>query len=309
MQSSPELKVFPKKPTPLSTAELNKIREESAPGLGSAGCGCVTSVVICMFVLGFLEEIGLVPHHSVSQAENVAFGVSVIALIVTIFAYNKIRGSRIEKGVVDHSKRESADSIREAENVRAQSVETLKTISETSKELPNLIMQARKCLDRAEAEFQARAFGPFWDAIEEGARRLDDYYNSVNDIRYSVESYYHLLQGYNHTFPSLRTRISPPSPKSIVDVLQATVRKAQTDFEFATIWEHRQTREVLIAGFEHLGDALYNIGDVLSNSFRSLEDALRSEAASSFGQHQEHREAARMATEREIKILEEIRDK
>ncbi len=48
----------------------------------------------------------------------------------------------------------------------------------------------------------------------------------------------------------------------------------QTNFEFANIWEHRRTREVLIAGFHTLGEAVNNLTSVVDSSFYALQESL-----------------------------------
>jgi methyl-accepting chemotaxis protein len=52
--------------------------------------------------------------------------------------------------------------------------------------------------------------------------------------------------------------------------LQRIVRKAQRNFEFATIYEQRKTNEILIAGFATLGEAIYGLGSRLEQSIGML---------------------------------------
>lgn len=53
----------------------------------------------------------------------------------------------------------------------------------------------------------------------------------------------------------------------------------QTNFQFANIWEHRRTREVLIAGFRTLGEAINNLGATIEYSVSDLQRSISSDIA------------------------------
>jgi hypothetical protein len=53
----------------------------------------------------------------------------------------------------------------------------------------------------------------------------------------------------------------------------------QTTFQFANIWEHRRTREVMIAGFRTLGDAVNNLGPAVEGSLSGLQQSVSSDVA------------------------------
>ena len=72
---------------------------------------------------------------------------------------------------------------------------------------------------------------------------------------------------------------SVPDASSVMIQLARVVRLGQTNFEFANIWEHRRTREVLIAGFRTLGDALNTLGATIEHSVSALQQSVSSDAA------------------------------
>ncbi|MFY9825459.1 MAG: hypothetical protein WAM82_29060 [Thermoanaerobaculia bacterium] len=79
----------------------------------------------------------------------------------------------------------------------------------------------------------------------------------------------------------------------------------QTSFEFATIWEQRRTREVLIAGFRNLGEAMSNLRFAIQGSVEELKGALSSNIAQLLEEQVRTREAnAEHAAEHSDKLGE-----
>ena len=71
------------------------------------------------------------------------------------------------------------------------------------------------------------------------------------------EEYSDALIGHRHTFPKLA--IAPqmlPDPVPALKCLHRVVRSGQTDFRFASIWEQRANRRILLAGFQTFGEAI-----------------------------------------------------
>lgn len=58
--------------------------------------------------------------------------------------------------------------------------------------------------------------------------------------------------------------------------LATTVRMAQRNFEFSTIYEQRKTNKLLYEGFRNLGDAIYSLGDRITDSLNDLSRNLDS---------------------------------
>lgn len=170
--------------------------------------------------------------------------------------------------------------LKEAKEHTARVASSLSTLRGIPNAMENSLLQASRALERAATEFNERAYGPFWDAVERAAKHLARYYSSVRLLTTGTREYYQLLKGRSHTFPSVGLTVSDiPDAKAVVSELKRVVRMGQTDFEFANIWEHRQTRKVMIAGFETLGDAIYNIGETIRKSIVNLDASLSSDLA------------------------------
>lgn len=138
--------------------------------------------------------------------------------------------------------------------------------------LPQYISNAYYCLRISEQEFNENAFSPFWDQIEKATRSLENFYNDVRQICWNAKEYTMKLQGKLHNFPvfiyDLEAEKIDPAP--IVNELNRIVRKGQTNFQFATIFEQKKTQKILIMGFQNLSDAINNLSYSMASSINEL---------------------------------------
>lgn len=134
---------------------------------------------------------------------------------------------------------------------------------------------ARRSTSRAANEFDSRAYGPFWDAVESAAVNLAKARDVINAVHSAGTTYNGLLRGRKHTFPPFPvSKMLETRPHEKAD-LQQLIRKGQTDINFALIWEQRQTREVFISGFNTLAEALSSVEDSLTGALLDLEAVVR----------------------------------
>ena len=106
----------------------------------------------------------------------------------------------------------------------------------------------------------------------------------ANDLSNSIKDYEGLIgcltekirhEHLEHNFPTFPYSMDQvPVPVKVYDNLKRIVYDAQKDFEFAVIWEHRHTRQVLIGGFETLGQAIGNLQGRINSSVHSLKESL-----------------------------------
>jgi hypothetical protein len=140
--------------------------------------------------------------------------------------------------------------------------------------IPKDLMTAEQLLDTAESEFQDGAFSPFWDSIERTTGKLGDIDDRIKLIVNRSGKYKALAQFYNGQRPAFP--VDPASANRLVTAngtagrLRSIVRKAQRNFQFATIYEQRKTSAILIAGFANLGEAIDGVGARLQNSIGLL---------------------------------------
>jgi methyl-accepting chemotaxis protein len=104
--------------------------------------------------------------------------------------------------------------------------------------------------------------------------------------------------------------------------MQAIVRKAQRDFQFATIYEQRKTNQILVAGFTNLAQALKDMtwqltasiddlarsvdgmASTLDESLRAIHSRLGDVADTASRHADQASEAASQASMREQKVLQ-----
>jgi hypothetical protein len=145
--------------------------------------------------------------------------------------------------------------------------------------MPEQLLLAEQHLDGAEAEFERRAFSPFWEQVEAALRCLGQVYSLVQMTIVQARSFREneqLLGGYGEHFPVVES--DTEAVRAAADATHARlgeiVRKSQTDFQFSTIYEQRKTNSILIQGFRTLGDAINGLSTQLSSSFEMLSTRL-----------------------------------
>jgi hypothetical protein len=149
-------------------------------------------------------------------------------------------------------------------------------------DISNHVATADQHLAAAEKEFAAGAFAPFWDQIENAANELAAYKNEVEHMHRSVEVY--KIEAVE------LERLSVPAPpldlagRQLPDArptaarFAAIVRQAQTNFQFAVIFEQRKTNQLLHTGFGNLGAAIYSLGDSINASLDKLSRSMDANA-------------------------------
>lgn len=96
----------------------------------------------------------------------------------------------------------------------------------------------------------------------------------VHHIKDNSSRYTELIEKYEGTppeFPLARESISKLGVgTATAERMQAIVRKAQRDFQFAMIYEQRKTNQILVAGFTNLAQALNDMTWRITASINDL---------------------------------------
>jgi hypothetical protein len=288
MSDEPKYRVFPRKVAavpipqmismPLSDHEKKDIR-------GPNGCG--------LFFLGAFVFAGIAGFMGSANIDGViatVVGMTIAAIAVAVIHFLVIGSKTSER---EHAKAQQAKANAESANksgidkaeCEAHNVtSSLMTIYESSaiaaSELPKYLDSATNLLEEAADEFKANAFGPFWDAVENAAQQLALFSNKAGQVSNAAAAYYGGLSGRAHTFPAFHSNpINLPDPSPVINELRRVVRMGQTNFQFANIWEHRRTREVMIAGFRTLGEAVSNLGSTVESAFCGLQQSISNDVA------------------------------
>ena len=151
----------------------------------------------------------------------------------------------------------------------------LEAIAKAPRKLTKILKKVERNLSRAENEYSASAYGPFWDQIEAVTEGLKKYNSWLERVEKNADTYRDVLSGWNHTFPSvIINRGDFPDPTSAIHHLGRLVRQGQTNRDFAIIWEHRRTQKAIIEGFRDLQQAIYGIGETVQDSFSYVESSI-----------------------------------
>ena len=123
----------------------------------------------------------------------------------------------------------------------------------------------------AEGAFREGAFAPFWDAIEGSVNALARFTSKTEAILDLARKHREAAKQLKGSKPQFRIGIETlPDASSLEKRMQSLVRQAQTNFQFAMIFEQRKTNQLLEAGFENLYQAINEVGRRLDSSLAKL---------------------------------------
>ena len=171
-------------------------------------------------------------------------------------------------------------------------------------DLRDLVPTAEHQLVRAQEAFEERAFSPYWDDIENATNSLAAYQRGIALISSSATAY-------RAEAAQLPTTVQPfdlpirelPDARPAASRLAASVRKAQRDFQFATIFEQRKTNQILVTGFGTLASVIYEVGSSITSSLADLASSLDRSLADLLSETQESARRAQTAADRHLDSL------
>ncbi len=169
-------------------------------------------------------------------------------------------------------------------------------------------MIAEVALGEAEKEFKEGAFAPFWDAVEKVVISLGNFDQAVKFVVENSQQHLECVESLDNDRPVFSVALDNlPDPRSTSQRLHSIVRRAQKDFQFATIYEQRKTNEILVAGFGDLANALTNMDDRISSSLNDLASTISLSLAEINETLESESEARRIHEEQELEILDSTR--
>ncbi len=180
------------------------------------------------------------------------------------------------------TQKKEAERLRQAEEQERRTqeayysalVHTVETSLNAFEIMPGYLIEAEKVLDQAERDFNEGAFSPFWSLIENATVQLGAFDNDVREITTQSKKYENLTENYKGTSPRFPIVVDSvrnmAAANTTADRLKSIVRKAQCNFQFATIYEQRKTNQFLVAGFTTLAQALDGMGQRIASSIGDL---------------------------------------
>ncbi len=212
------------------------------------------------------------------EGSLIAFGIATIWVMVQQF----IETQRTENAERERARQADLARAKAHEAVQQAMGKELVKLSSDSlqwfESMPKLLLNAEQFLDQAECDFKENAFAPFWTSIEKATSWLGTFDDKVLSLSHSSERHGALatsFEGKPPSFPiTMKSVQGMAAASTTADRLKDIVRKAQTNFQFAMIYEQRKTNQLLVAGFTNLAQALDGMGHRIAASINELSDEI-----------------------------------
>lgn len=261
----------------------------------SPGCGlfAVLAVVLYVSTLLLWDQLARSEHSSALIGDRFAklhcghlalFLLPSILITYGLFLWRRLVLRRADQRALDERsrleweglKRVARDKAAAEARVASQAIRSLLVASADLRSgLFEALGRADAALTLAVGEYQARAFSPFWDAIERAAAALNEYDRGLAALVDAAGQYYSRLAKRRYSFPPFPYVSSDlPSEEDVVLRFREVVRMAQTDYQFANIWEQRKTRETIATGFGSLQAAVREMSSEIRGGFQDVQVAL-----------------------------------
>lgn len=237
----------------------------------------------CLLLVAIIIVIGFFSINIFGFIVGVVIAIvgGLVAVNLISFLIKSSKASAMEQRRTNEANKGEIQRVtNEAQNLTSSLTRTYDSSIKSANDISNCLNEASLWLQTAESEYQANAFAPFWDAVEQAAIWLGSFNYNANQITNNANQYYQQLNGRQHTFPVFPVRLqSIPDATFVVNELRRITRLGQTNFHFANIWEHRRTRQEIVAGFRTLNDAISNLGSTIEYSISNLQDSISSDIA------------------------------
>ena len=232
------------------------------------GGATIAGVVIGGILLAILDTLG-----GLGVVLALLGGGAVVAVLIR-FDYQAAVDEYARKLASARRRREQS-AEEEAARLTAELRKELESIPREAKALSVRYEGVLNTLLHARREFDSRAYSPFWDAVGHAKAELGHCSVGIQALAGRVRSYGAKLRGRRHTFPL--APILPnevPAMDSAFGQLSTLARQGETDFQFATILEHKKTRDVLIEGFSSVAGAIDGLATSFERNFEALTNEL-----------------------------------
>lgn len=227
----------------------------------AGGLGCVSIIIVSVVAGIVLSQFPQTKSVSLGTRWLLAVGAAVLLLLLL--------------SLVTYYSRATASHKRQAAAATAEARVRFKDIGVQSGGITTSVERAAFYLDVASREFTQHRYAPFWDAMEAAATSIGQCHACQGYLAFDIDQYVDALAGRLHDFPAWDQAVV-----SIREVEPALVRfaelknDAEADFHFANIRELRETRKVMIAGFQTLGEALRHLETAVVDSIADLKRAV-----------------------------------
>jgi hypothetical protein len=168
---------------------------------------------------------------------------------------------------------------------RAAALATLRRLAAEAQaaagSLPIILGEAEIMVDRAQDELRQQVYSPFWEAMEEAASKLGAFQEALSLIDARRSTYRTQAAHLGGNVPPFTLGVSVlPDPTATNTRLNLLYRKAQSNPDYAKVYEQHRTNTILIAGFRSLGQAIERLGNRIVDEVSSLATSMDCRLAS-----------------------------
>lgn len=226
------------------------------------GLGCVSIVIVGVVA-------GIIAGQSSPQTRSLGAGVWIMTILSASILLLMLLS------LISYRSSMKAKAFREAATATTEARVRFKDIAVQSNGTSTAADRALFYLDVASREFQHHRYAPFWDAMENAATAIGQCHACQGYLAFDIDQYVNALAGRIHDFPAWDQAV-----KKVGEIAPALERfaelkhDAEADFHFANIRELRETRKVMIAGFQTLGEALRHLETAVVDSISDLRRAV-----------------------------------
>ena len=271
-----EYRVFPDPPEPITITKASgkSVYPPFWPYWLYDKPGCAIWFIMWIICGGALSSVWA-SDASLLGGLILSFAISAIAVLI----YRSLDARRNAKWEAKEARKAAGQAllakVAEAESLTSRLLVVRQSSVGLAARMPELLDNAAAWLQRAKYEFNDHAFGPFWEAVLESAVCLAQFCDNAKELASNASFYNGALRGRQHTFPSFPVHpMELPNPMPIANDLRSIVRRGQTNFQFAIIWEQYKTRQVLVSGFKTLEEAISGLTDAVGDVSDLLKKAL-----------------------------------
>ncbi|MCI5138804.1 MAG: hypothetical protein D3922_10400 [Candidatus Electrothrix sp. AR1] len=241
---------------------------------------------LMIIIIGIIILIGglscLIKDNLVQGSIWLFISISTLVVGINKFKENirETKRERLREELIKEKKKETRQEEKRAEIQRIEQQkkkmsELLAVAVDKYRDTTKRITTAEDCLDRAESEFKTRAFSPFWDQIENAANNITTHQKHIDFINNAAIKYKIELANIESDIPEFKLPENLlPDAHPTINRMQSIIRKAQKDFQFATIFEQRRTSILLTAGAGTIADGVATLADAIDTLDRTIEYSL-----------------------------------
>ncbi len=214
-------------------------------------------------------------------------------------AYRQIRKNALEISLAESRQRQAqaaqvARRVKEKESAKSELELQIRRIREIPENAARVHAESLELLrigdqwvQAAQGHQRVRAFTPFWESCENAYGVLLRHKASVDTLERLVRDHQAAMQyvAKNATKISssvdsftrdIQTVATTGGGESITRQLSDLVYAAQSDYEFASIYEQRRTTRAVTTGFSSMSAAVSHLGSSLSESYVDLRRSIDS---------------------------------